>query len=350
MGSEEKITFDGRLDEEAWEAVPWSGLFVDIQGDKKPKPYLETRMKMRWDEEYLYIAGWLEEPQAWANLTYNNSVIFYDNDFEVFIDVDGSNHYYKELELNARNLNWNLLLVRPYLNGGPPVCNYTQPGQCQESAPGVPYWDISPDLPSGVHLEGTLNDPTQGSKLWTIEIGIPISQYLRYCPTSPAPPAHGSYWRIDFSRVEWHVMVGGAPPAYWKKPGVPEENWVWQPTYVDPPNMHLPETWGYIQFSTDPALSTPLVRDPEWVARDALMKVYYAETEYYAANKRYTDSLALLVGAGLPRYVAEGKCAGVPAISFDDTSFLATVSGVPGKIGHVRNDRLLWFQPTDVVQ
>lgn len=79
---------------------------------------------MRWDEEFLYVGALLKEPQLWANLTVNNSIIYYDNDFEVFVDPDGSNHFYKELEINARNLNWNLLLVHPYLNGGPAVCNW----------------------------------------------------------------------------------------------------------------------------------------------------------------------------------------------------------------------------------
>lgn len=88
------------------------------------QPYFTTRMKMRWDDEFLYVGAELQETQLWANLTVNNSIIYYDNDFEVFVDPDGSNNFYKELEINARNLNWNLLLVRPYLNGGPAVCNW----------------------------------------------------------------------------------------------------------------------------------------------------------------------------------------------------------------------------------
>lgn len=170
------------------------------------------------------------ETQAWANQTRNNTVIFHDNDFEVFIDCDGSNHFYKELELNARtnsitsslyllfhvtsnrlvNRNWNLLLVKPYLNGGPAVCNYTSPNMCtshiivllcfivgKSSDPraGVPYWDIAPFLPSGISIfnclryilcnaatfvKGKINDPAVGSEYWSIEIGIPIRQYLQY--------------------------------------------------------------------------------------------------------------------------------------------------------------------------
>ena len=38
-----------------------------------------------------------------ARLTKHDAVIFHDNDFEVFIDPDGDNHEYYELELNALN-------------------------------------------------------------------------------------------------------------------------------------------------------------------------------------------------------------------------------------------------------
>jgi hypothetical protein len=99
----ENITIDGRLDEPAWEAVAWSEDFVDISGPLVPAPDFATRMKMRYDATYLYVGGYLQETQVWANQTAENSVVFYDNDFEVFISPDGSNGYYKELEVNAIN-------------------------------------------------------------------------------------------------------------------------------------------------------------------------------------------------------------------------------------------------------
>jgi hypothetical protein len=42
------------------------------------------------------------------------SIIFLDNDFEVFIDPDGDNWMYYELEVNALAQIWDLLLIRPY--------------------------------------------------------------------------------------------------------------------------------------------------------------------------------------------------------------------------------------------
>jgi hypothetical protein len=79
-----KITIDGKPNE--WRKVPATDLFVDIEGDAKPRPRFATRAKMLWDTNYFYIAAEMEEPHVWGTLTKRDSVIFHDNDFEVFID------------------------------------------------------------------------------------------------------------------------------------------------------------------------------------------------------------------------------------------------------------------------
>jgi hypothetical protein len=117
-------SIDGKLNEPVWEDVEWSALFVDINTSLVP-PH-RTAFKIRHDDEWVYVGGFVEEPRIWANITYcchcinasANQVIFTDNDFEVFFDVDGTTRYYKEYEMNAANANWDLCLNRPYENGG----------------------------------------------------------------------------------------------------------------------------------------------------------------------------------------------------------------------------------------
>jgi len=104
------VKIDGRLDKPVWQAAPWSDSFVDIEGDAKPRPRFRTRVKMLWDDNYFYIGAELEEPHVWATLTEHDSVIFNDNDFEVFIDPNGDNHEYYEFEINALGTGWDLLL------------------------------------------------------------------------------------------------------------------------------------------------------------------------------------------------------------------------------------------------
>src|SRR5262249_37071472 len=77
------IAIDGRLDDAAWASAPWTDNFSDIQGDARPKPRFRTRVKMLWDDDFLFIGAELEEPHVWATLTNHDSIIFQDPDFEV---------------------------------------------------------------------------------------------------------------------------------------------------------------------------------------------------------------------------------------------------------------------------
>jgi len=91
---------DGDLREPVWEDVGSSEPFVDIRGTPPgAPPRFSTTVKVRWDAHFLYIGAELQEPDVWANLTAHDSVIFRDNDFEVFVDAAGSASYYKEFEV-----------------------------------------------------------------------------------------------------------------------------------------------------------------------------------------------------------------------------------------------------------
>ncbi len=117
------------MDDAAWLDAPWSLDFVDIEGDVKPKPWFRTRVKMLWDDEYFYVGAELEEPHLWATQTAHDSVIFHENDFEVFIDPDGDNHDYYEYEINALGTDWDLRLPKPYRDGGPALNEWEIPPQ-----------------------------------------------------------------------------------------------------------------------------------------------------------------------------------------------------------------------------
>jgi hypothetical protein len=263
------ITIDGALTDAAWDAAPWTDAFVDIEGDKQPKPRLRTRVKMLWDDEALYIAAELEEPHVWATLTEHDAVIFHDNDFEVFLDPDGDNHLYGELELNALNTTWDLLLTKPYKDGGK----------------AVNAWEIT-GLKTAVKIGGTLNDPRDKDEGWTLEIRWPWRGVKEL--GASVPPKDGDRWRINFSRVEWDTEI--ADGKYRKVKGKPEYNWVWSPQGVI--DMHRPERWGYLQFSTAKPGTAEFRPDPDWDLRDLLHRVYYAERIHRKKTGTYTTTAA----------------------------------------------------------
>jgi hypothetical protein len=210
------IRIDGKLDDAAWRRAPWTTDFVDIEGAAKPRPKFRTRVKMLWDDRYLYIAAELEEPEVTATLTQRDSVIFKDNDFEVFLKPLPASDSYYEFEINALNTGWDLFLPKPYSQGGQPDNS----------------WDIA-GLKTAIAVQGTLNHAAGRDRGWTVEIAYPLDAFAARRAV-PAPEA-GTVWRINFSRVEW---TAGQPR---------EDNWVWSPQGVI--NMHVPERWGALRFS-----------------------------------------------------------------------------------------------------
>ena len=230
------VTVDGRLDEPAWQTAPWSEDFTDILGEAGPAPTLRTRFKMLWDDTGLYVGAELEEPHLWATLTERDAVIYHEDDFELFLDPDGDGRLYGELEINALGTVWDLLLVRPYRDGGPPISG----------------WDIR-GLRSAVHREGTLNDPADTDRGWSVELHLPWAA-LTELATPHRPPRTGEVWRFTFSRVEWPLEVHQG--VYRKRTdpatGRPlrESNWVWSP--MRKVDMHEPEYWGRVTFREPP--------------------------------------------------------------------------------------------------
>jgi hypothetical protein len=294
------VTIDGKLDDPAWQAASWTEDFVDIEGDRRsPPPRFRTRAKMLWDDRYFYIGAELQEPHVWGTLTKHDSVIFHDNDFEVFIDPDGDNHNYAELEINALNTTWDLLLKKPYRDGGKALNE----------------WEI-PGLKTAVHVNGTLNDPRDTDRRWTVEIAIPW-KVLGKLTDVPAPPRDGDQWRVNFSRVEWqHKIVDG---KYHKIKGRPEDNWVWSPQGVV--DMHRPEKWGYVQFSTGAPGKARFRPDPAGPARQLLHRIYYAQRAFQEEHKRYARTLKEL---GFTAPSVEGL-AGPPRLEGNGKRYHATV-------------------------
>jgi hypothetical protein len=311
---------DGRLDEPAWKAAPWSEDFADIEGDRRPRPRYRTRMKMLWDDECLYIGAELEEPHVWAKLTRHDGVIFEDNDFEVFLNPGGDSHLYAELELNALNTTWDLLLPKPYKDRGQPI----------------DAWEIA-GLRTAVHVDGTLNDPRDTDRGWTVEIAWPW-RGLRDLTKRRVPPRDGDQWRVNFSRVEWDTQV--VDGSYRKLPRRPEHNWVWSPQGVI--DMHRPERWGYVQFSTAPAGSVAFHPDPSLTAREVLHRVYYAQKEYHRRTGSWARSLRELGLDGL----THPDLVGPVLLETTEDLFEASVTLRRADAGprrwHIRGDALIW--------
>ena len=350
---------NGDLSKDVWRAADWSDPFGDIQGkdspSSQPQPAL-TQFKALYDDSYLYIGAILhpspDVPATQAHFVHRNDPIFQkDSDFEVFIDVTGCNHQYKELELNAINTIWNLLLDKPYRDGG-----VEHSGRIAQ--PGDPlYYDVKFQKTAVRVLQGTLNDPKHGQALWSVEMALAYKDLFVTLSSSSSDdstacskpsflspsPQPGDFWRINFSRVEEQGKI----------------NWTWQPQVVWDPeagkfrgviDMHAPDAYGYFYFTdnqetTAETTNRPAARDPTWPLRLTAMHIYHAQRAYFERrnNHQYASSVQDLTDLVDPAIVEPFDIYILLAGQGQEYTVLVK-STENDNVATVKNDRLLVVQ------
>lgn len=274
----EPINIDGQGNDIVWESTKWSSTFVNIN-DIGIEPNLDTKFKMLWDSTYLYFYVEMEEPHIWANLKQRDTIIFWDNDIELFLDPIGDTHNYYEIEVNANNTVWDLLLTRAYRDGGRAINN----------------WDLNGSK-FAVHIQGTLNDPTYIDDYWSVEAALPWS-VLKELNDTGRMPKPGDTWRMNYSRVQWDTEVVNGKYIKLKddKTGKlkREHNWSWSRQRVI--NMHEPELWGQILFTNEKPDLKSFASVQEEEARQLLYTIHRNQLLYRKNHKRFTDEKAHLL-------------------------------------------------------
>ncbi|HEY3291077.1 MAG TPA: carbohydrate-binding family 9-like protein [Anaerolineae bacterium] len=246
------ISINGKLDQPAWQAALISSRFVDLVSGK-PTIH-DTRVAILWDDQYLYVGFWIEEPLVAAKLTQRDSLVWTENDVEVFIAAE--NAYY-EFEINALGTIYEALFV--WEDHYERACYNLLPGMARDSA-GARYWngvgftthprgprigffewDLD-GLQSAVHIDGTINDHSDRDRGWTVELAFPwaaLREIVRGEQRS-TPPVNGDIWRMDFSRFNTY-----------KEASPSEDSGGWTLSSHHVWDSHVPECFPYIHFSTE---------------------------------------------------------------------------------------------------
>ena len=243
------ITIDGRLDKPVWQSAPVSAPFVDIVTGGPG--WFDTRVRILWDDQYLYFGFTAEETDVWGTLTERDSKIWFDNDLEIF--VAGKDAYY-EFEINALNTIYEVMWIWKdmYFEGSP----YNTPEWDPEGKNlmiidgigghvhprGTRYgfldWDF-PGLKHAVHVDGTVNQHDDIDRGWSAEVALPWAGMKWLADGRPLPPRDGEVWRIDCSRFQ-HIGRNGERLD-------PAAGWTWnRHGHYD---SHIPETFTYVHFS-----------------------------------------------------------------------------------------------------
>lgn len=245
------ITVNGLLDEPDWIAAPKSPRFSDLATGSPA--WLDSKAAIMWDDSFLYIGFQLEETDVRAFLLGRDDEIYRDNDVEVFID--GGDSYY-ELEINAFATIYEVFWIwddsmrlskfgLPEFNAADRrvmkldgIGGHKHPRGMRT---GFLEWDM-PGLKWAVAVDGTLNDPTDRDRGWSVEVAIPWKSLALLAGSRATPPRDGDIWRIDCSRFQQydHNGLKLACPAGWA--------WKTHGTF----DSHMPEEFPVIMFSTKP--------------------------------------------------------------------------------------------------
>ena len=320
-------TIDGKLDEAAWAAAAWTDAFVDIEGDRRPRPRFATRAKMLWDDEHFYVAAEMEEPDLWGTLTVRDSVIFHDNDFEIFIDPDGDTHAYYELEVNA--------LEHGVGSDAAEAVSRRRPGDRRAGT--------SLACRSASIVRGTLNRPGDRDDGWTVEIAMPWRILREAAPDRKRAAAGRPLARQLLARP----MAAG----YRRRP-VREATQARNEGSAARGQLGL-EPAGRDQHAPARALgvcavlrragrkqeSEPFVEDPNEHVKWALRRLYYRQRAFREKSGGYASTLA-------PLAVDNIRVEGLdfrPTLTATASLYEIVAAGFGGATVHIDQDGRVWM-------
>jgi len=222
----ESITIDGNIEKEIWKNARWSKRFVDMATGNAGMYNIQSAIL--WNNTHLYIAFKVEEPFVEAHLTERDSIIFLENDLEVFID---GGDCYCELEINALNTIYEVFFIwkdayqkdRKFdipMFDVHQAGTYTFGGDYDRS--GATFWkgthpksirwafakfDMA-NLQTAVQIDGTLNDNSDIDQGWSLEIAIAWESLRILANGRSIPPQNGDVRNMFLGRFQKLMLSG----------------------------------------------------------------------------------------------------------------------------------------------
>lgn len=239
------------VDSPLWNEVEKGPRFVNIVNGKPAM--LSTWAAVLWSDEHLFVRYWAEEPLLAGTMLERDSLLFAENNLELFID--GGDTYY-ELEVSANNTVYEVLFawndrisavveefpeLQPleagaYTFGGnndrvsEHFWNGTHPRGIRWA---YTDWDL-PGLETEVTLHGTINNHDDVDEGWDLMMKIPWKSLKVLADGRILPPTSGDVWRFQLARYELvqelEMNVG----------------WAWTP--VGDVDNHMPEKFTPVRF------------------------------------------------------------------------------------------------------
>ncbi len=175
--SRSQIKIDGELKESFWKNAQTGGKFWLTNGSKIADS--QTNVMVAIDNKYLYVGFDVEDKDIWSPYEKNDDKIYNHDVVEIFIDANGDKDEYYELQVSPKNIKFDCSF-----KGGP------RKNQDVNWDSGMKY---------GVKLNGTLNNPDDVDKGYTVEMAIPFEAIK---DAANNPPKDGDKWKIYIYRID----------------------------------------------------------------------------------------------------------------------------------------------------
>ena len=202
------IKVDGVFDEPSWRAAKSTGAFRANDGSDSATSKVEA--KMLWDDSNLYFAFECEDTDLAATMRKRDEHLWKEEVVEIFIDPDGDEKNYIELEVNPLGAFLDLFVLTPVIP--------------------IPYESYNIPAKWAVKVDGTIQNSSDRDRGWSVELAMPLKDAV----TAPnLPPKNGDKWRLNLYRIE-------------RKPK--DQLIAWSPTLK--PSFHTPSRFGEVTFST----------------------------------------------------------------------------------------------------
>jgi hypothetical protein len=187
---EGEIVIDGVIDDAAWRRAPALTDFVHVIDEEDSAPETALEVRFLYDDDFLYVGAWMEEPNPAGLLTNAEPPIpltWSDDDFELFLDPGVTQRRYMRFFQNSAGT------------------RFTRQNSSRNSERSEVYWG---DYESGVHV---------GEDFWSLEYRISWDEISG--TTTPVP---GEQWGMNIwqhrqqseqTLTSWRDAGGGYAPG-----------------------------------------------------------------------------------------------------------------------------------------
>ncbi len=203
------IIVDGRLDDTAWkEAAP---VTLQFPWEEQTGAKQKTTVRLLWNDEMLFVAFDCEDADIVAHHDQRDDPTYKDDAVELFIHSNPKHAVYVGLEINARAILYDYAYVFPQVL--------------------MKAFDLK-GVQLASQIDGTLNVTSDRDKGWTLEMAIPLRNFIEL--NGGRPVVAGTTWTANLNRwdgTEPHRRLS-----------------VWSDSATVRPSPHNPKRFGQLVF------------------------------------------------------------------------------------------------------